>query len=464
MLNQKTTGQKSKFMLVFFFFALFSFWGKAEASNIGISATINSSGVINFTGSNLLSETIGDDGGGFNCVHFYLNKGTYPVITNQTTISSGSCAFFQALTYQDFLTNTGNYPTFDAEAVINNFSLGDGNYWIQITGDDSYYMQVYRTGGAWVPSSGSYTHFTSFTYNNTTQMATVEGYWNATSTPFVHETLQFWQDSSVLGRESYAEKTATTSGYFVWSFFYHGIPQSASSTIASFSLIARIYQIDARNETELGGFSSNSGIVTTLLTATSTTIGNTYFNGGGIEGDVDRTYSFEECSLRSLDIGLCLGDVFVALFQPLPQDWQYISDQLYENVRIRFPLGYINDFISIISTTTEGTLTPIDAVIPSVLPGSGTHMTLSLAHVLDPMLNATTSQFANVSASSTETFGTITERYWDYLVYALTLLYLLSRILGTRMIPNGLAGATADTNSGDDSYRLKEYLYEHRKR
>jgi len=94
----------------------------------------------------------------------------------------------------------------------------------------------------------------------------------------------------------------------------------------------------------------------------------------------------------------------------------------------KFPIGYITDIVDVFSTTTEGTLTVIDATIPGALGfGSTQHIHLDITHVFDFLLNATTSQFNNVSASSTETFFEITNHYWSIIVYISALLYILYR-------------------------------------
>lgn len=99
-----------------------------------------------------------------------------------------------------------------------------------------------------------------------------------------------------------------------------------------------------------------------------------------------------------------------------------------------FPIGYITDFVNIISTSSTSSLPVINATIPTVLPAGGSHITLSLTHVLDPFLNATTSIYTNESASSTETMFQITNRYWSYLVYMLAFLYMVGRIVGGHLI------------------------------
>jgi len=106
-----------------------------------------------------------------------------------------------------------------------------------------------------------------------------------------------------------------------------------------------------------------------------------------------------------------------------------------DNVSTHFPLGYVTDFYYIVATSTASSLTVLDVYVPMSLPGHGSHLRLDLTGVLDPILNATTSQFSNVSASSTLTFYEWTSVYWSYIIYLLTALYLIGRIIGSRIIP-----------------------------
>lgn len=106
-----------------------------------------------------------------------------------------------------------------------------------------------------------------------------------------------------------------------------------------------------------------------------------------------------------------------------------------DNAATRFPIGYITDFIHIMNNASSS-LPIIDATVPQGIPGAGAHLSLSLNHVLDYVLYATTSQFTNSSATNTGTLYSITNYYWSIIVYAFTALYLLARIIGSHLIPH----------------------------
>jgi hypothetical protein len=175
------------------------------------------------------------------------------------------------------------------------------------------------------------------------------------------------------------------------------------------------------------------------------------------------------CDLtNSFSFGLCIS----ALFLPTQADIQTSLTDLKEGIGSRFPLGYFKSFIDIVSTTTEGTLTAIDVKLPSAL-GLGTpSLKLDLTHSLDPILTATTGIFSNSSstgASSTATFFATTNYYWSLVVYVLTALYILRRIIGGYIIPEnfGFGNAPSKTGAvnlkGDEAYKYKEWLYNHKK-
>jgi len=146
--------------------------------------------------------------------------------------------------------------------------------------------------------------------------------------------------------------------------------------------------------------------------------------------------SFDDCTVTSFDFFNCFSDLFAYLFVPTPDAISYMGDRLHDEILTHFPLGYITDFVSILSTTTVGSLTVLSATVPPGIPGTGSHIDLDLTGVLDPYLNATTGAFTNATASSTETLFEITNRYWSYILYLLTILYIVRRILGAHIVPH----------------------------
>ena len=75
-----------------------------------------------------------------------------------------------------------------------------------------------------------------------------------------------------------------------------------------------------------------------------------------------------------------------------------------------------------------------EMTIPSSLPGGGSHLALSVAGVLDPILDARVDDFETSTEDDTRTFYEITYDYWLIFVALATLFYLLRRVLGSHLI------------------------------
>jgi len=184
---------------------------------------------------------------------------------------------------------------------------------------------------------------------------------------------------------------------------------------------------------------------TTTFIVSSTTradslvgVANDYFDT--LAGSATTTAGIKSgCNIfTSFDWYDCVTNVGLLLFVPSSGFQTWFTTTLYDGILTHFPIGYITDFVSIISTTTVGTLTVFEATVPAVLPGGGSHIELNLNGILDQFLNATTGAYMTAEATSTETLFVITNRYWSYIIYVLALFYMLSRILGSHIIPIGL--------------------------
>lgn len=177
---------------------------------------------------------------------------------------------------------------------------------------------------------------------------------------------------------------------------------------------------------------------TQFIVGTSTFIGNISQNSFAQIGNIFASSTATSTSALSRTCYPFSGNfdtIQCVSFLIIP-DAGYLSDTLENfrtNVSTHFPLGYITDLYSILATTTIGELDVIDATLPFF---GNPHIRLDLNNVLDPILNATTSQFFNGDiASSTETFYSVTSFYWDILVYTMTVFYIIGRILGSHLIP-----------------------------
>jgi len=115
-------------------------------------------------------------------------------------------------------------------------------------------------------------------------------------------------------------------------------------------------------------------------------------------------------------------------------DSGYLFDSLSnfrDNVSTHFPLGYITDLISIMSTTSSSSLPVISATIPTGIVGGGSTINLDPTHVLDFVLNSTGGTFT----ADSDTFYEKTSYYWNLILYILAGFYIFRRILGRSVIP-----------------------------
>jgi len=166
------------------------------------------------------------------------------------------------------------------------------------------------------------------------------------------------------------------------------------------------------------GTTENEGNVSQYVASTTAENLSDYANG----------YSLNACNPLSGDFNII--DCLLSLFYP---DKGYVSRTLgkqFNMLATAFPLGYITDFVSIMSTSTVATLSIIEWTIPNGIPGAGGTGSLPVIGVLDPLLNATTSQFITSTENDTRSFYDITSDYWNIVVSVMFVLYLATRILG----------------------------------
>lgn len=125
--------------------------------------------------------------------------------------------------------------------------------------------------------------------------------------------------------------------------------------------------------------------------------------------------------LSSFDMGSCLLGIFVP-------DQQTIDDD-FLLLRTMPPWGYIFRLYDIVTDTASSSMVVLSAVVPPTLPGHGATISLDINHVLDSVLNATSSVFSSGNATSTDTLYEITSPYWEALVYFFFGVYVLGRII-----------------------------------
>jgi len=483
----KKQNKKAKLLVsVFFFFVVFSFSEKAIAST-GFISNVSTNGSFNTSNAPTTGcRTTGTPPAVGNNEAYY--KGTYPAT------SSPSAKIQGGPTADDCSGNSGNLETVFS-------GLGDGDYFLLLgatTGetDWSYYTTFERIGGLWYSGNGSSssdTRIISVTPPNNTTINGGTPPYSATSTATVTVTVDiFFNDVSEGGYIDqvcvYLENMETN---FQLVPICEPIIASGGSTLTfEFTdiLHGRYFGVAAFSNGSFEHFFSSTWEFINIFTQVpnQSCLFGDEVNGTcqgsnppyGYSSTTPTTnwgFELDDCSVYSTwdgDKAMCallngLKRITNAVFVPDNFVFSTFIGDLHDNVLTHFPIGYITDFVSIISTSTIGTLTVLSATVPNGVVGTGSHIELDMTGVLDQFLNATTGTFTNSTASSTETLFEITNRYWKYILYILTLLYMLRRILGATLIPHGAFGehgALSDTSGGDDSYALKEKLYKMSKR
>jgi hypothetical protein len=244
---------------------------------------------------------------------------------------------------------------------------------------------------------------------------------------------QFFSDDDIYFLDGF---TATTSGYFNYS-------TTTTLTNGNYAIDSQIKR-SYLNGYLLNPFSGvsqelthyfvvgSSTFIGRLQTQTSEQLSNA-LNQTASTTATSTSAMANACSLWSDDstVITCVGFLFLPSYTDIKATMLTFKD----NVLIHFPMGYVTDFYTIISTTTQTDMVIIDAYLPSAL-GLGTpHIVLNLNNSLDWVLNSTTSEFNNVSATDTRTLFEITNEYWVIIVNLSVIFYILRRIIGAGLLP-----------------------------
>jgi len=328
-------------------------------------------------------------------------KGTYPAITGTTATSNGNTVCATVL---------NAYSTLEGGWLNGSSPTVDGDYWVNLDTSDSdqYYFKASRVSGAWYATGALYSTSTPTT-TQIINMRPENG--TTTSSNTVNLSLQAYIsqsdadrgigvrvylhniDQNVLALSSlspsdiilydsyidsegifnYSTTTVLADGnYRLYARLsgssgdFFGTPVATGcSAVGSFLDIVcteASTQFIVVEGTFIGNISQNSfaqiGTIFASTTATSTAVLAGTCNP--FSGSASTLFFNTQFSVPS-----CIAFLFIP-------DAGYLFDSLSnfrENVMTHFPLGYVNDFISIISTSTESTLTIINATLPNGVMG-----------------------------------------------------------------------------------------------
>jgi hypothetical protein len=187
------------------------------------------------------------------------------------------------------------------------------------------------------------TNFTSFTASTSTGTVNIQGYWNVPTASNLHQQLEFYQDSTILGVESYIKVTATTTGNFNFTYPYYDLPILSGSTTtpqitSPIYFYANLYQIDDNYYTDPFTGVANPNY-STLLDATTTSLtGISTLWTLGSTTDVF-AYPEYECAITSLTG--CFKNALIWAFYPTKNTVQnYFNFQAL--IQTKAPFGYFS--------------------------------------------------------------------------------------------------------------------------
>lgn len=464
---QKSKKFKALYLSVAFFFAFFSF-GKSIYADSTINGEINTiSGTIECYWVNPFTQLSDLNTSGF--INVAINSNPDKSGTNYYNLGADTYLSLFGTALSDGNCTNDGFLDMDGGSGVSS----DGTYYIifqnssgmfATDGSIMGYTEVIRTGGNWTitPFAGyNDTRFISHDpLNNSVVNPDVTPPFDPTSTADVsidyniyfndYDYLNYPYINSVCiyleNMEGGLEQNLipvcnaiSSSGGATLTFDFPDLPHGRYFVLATFennnyehfhtdswefiNIYTSVVNQSCLYGDELGGTCINSP----LPDGYSTTTTPYEFSGIPLE-DCSAMVDLPTKAACAIENGLIRVTNF--LFVPDGEVIFNMVDDIHTKVLTRFPLGYITDTITILSTSTLGTLTPIDAYIPNGVPGTGAHIRLDLTHAIDPLLNATTSQFLNISASSTDTFFTITNRYWSLVLYFLAFSYMIGRIIG----------------------------------
>lgn len=354
----------------------------------------------------------------------------------------------------------------------------DGHYWVKYTLTGSaftpdytgtwYYFSANRTSGVWSGtgySDTSYTHILSWTPENESVInaqtppfdsslladidVSVDIYYNDLLSSGVYDKvcveIENLELSSGINYIPQCENIIS-SGVSTLNFTFPNMPKGRYYLIAYFSNneFQKDFPISSEFIHQFSSLGNQSCLYGQEIDGTCAGI------GGPLGTNYSSTTPFEisglpieDCSTMtdlptkaSCAISNSINRSINFLFVPDGYVLKRMITDFHDNALTHFPLGYVTDLVEIFSTTTKSSLTVLNAKLPSALGFGSPEISLDLTGVLDPILNATTTVYNNNTASSTQTFFQITNYYWEIFVYLSAFFYILSRILGSRLIPH----------------------------
>ena len=207
----------------------------------------------------------------------------------------------------------------------------------------------------------------SISVSTTTGKVNITGYWNTSTSTGVFQQIEFYQDSSLLGIESYATVNATTSGVFNLNFDYRDAitPYTGTTTAsitASIMFYANLYQKDNNYYDPFGELDYR---YSTLLDATSTSLTASTTNAWELSTTTSiLDYPEYECGITSLTG--CFKNAGIWLFYPSSDSMEKYNSFI-ELIQRKPPVGYFTIVKTSISGLSATSTSAFNITIPNSL-------------------------------------------------------------------------------------------------
>lgn len=252
----------------------------------------------------------------------------------------------------------------------------DSSYYIIAYGDSSHSPNGnwLRVNGPAIPPDTS-SRIDTFTYSTSTRIANITGYWNTHATS--SETLSFWQQSNLLGQESFVSFTATTSGAFNFSVEFLGLPTpyTGSTTtapiIAPYDLVASLDLIDPTYYDPFGQQGLDTSKYKTNLDYEEIHVSTLTYNLDDITTGTG-LYSYPEYECGITSITGCLKNAGIWLFYPSASSIEQFKS-LGTTLQGKFPFAYAYGIGQMRNELFGASSTPQTISLNfKIIPGHGT--------------------------------------------------------------------------------------------
>jgi len=290
---------------------------------------------------------------------------------------------------------------------------GGTNYFIKSNGAmDQFYGVIADSNG--VPPPDFTSRIDTFTYATSTQTVNLTGYWNATSTPNIQEELEFWQESTALGQESYVKVVATTTGAFNFTFPYKILPTPGGSTttapiLETIYFKARLSQINNNYYDPFGSGGLDTSLYRTILDTANATLTE-------LTHDLDLPiglleYPEYECAITS--ITGCLKNAGIWLFYPSSQKIEQFKS-LSTDLQSKFPFAYAYG---------------INQMRQELFSASTTPQTISLTFKIIPGHGTSTLELISQSKLSAVPYANTVKTILGWILWLLAIEYIYYRVI-----------------------------------